>query len=196
MDTANSSGPRARVYEEILSALKRTKPASVYVVQADGSETRIELRNGTTRWQQAAKVASAMMADGADRVELRAESGGVADTISAAVKPGGPKEPAAQAPEERFLRLMLRAQEVALDRQSALFKDAFQTTNELMRTLVMRVNQLEAVHSKVLNAQWEAVTALAEAEGAAEESPGMRALTELAGAAMASQAAKASKKAG
>jgi hypothetical protein len=64
---------------------------------------------------------------------------------------------------------MLKAQEVALDRQSSLFQTAFATTNELIRGMVQRINQLEGAHTKVLAAQWAAVTAQAQAEVAALE---------------------------
>lgn len=170
----SDSGNRgdARVYDAALAQLKkcgRTGVGSIVVIAADGTEQKIALRTGTTRWQQAAKVITRMLLDGADRAEIRDEQGAVIDTIATETRPRDAKvEPTAD-PLERLLRLMLKAQEVALDRQSSLFVTAFATTNELVRGMVSRINQLESAHTRVLKAQWDAVTAQAEAEALAIE---------------------------
>lgn len=185
--TPSGSGSNRALFDSALTALKRTKPKAVIVVLADGTEQAIALRTGTTRWQQAAKVIARLIADGADRAELRDDAGAVLDTIAAEQRPKAERESAGGAdPLERLLRLMLKAQEVALDRQSSLFRTAFETTNELIKGMTGRINMLESAQTKVLRAQYDAVTAQARAEmmalEAETESSRVSPLEQLAGA--------------
>lgn len=190
----SNSGSNRALFDAALAQLKRSKPKAVVVVQGDGTEQAIALRTGTTRWQQAAKVIARMIADGADRAELRDDSGAVLDTIAAEQRPKAEREASGADPLERLLRLLLKAQEVALDRQSSLFRTAFETTNELIKGMTGRINMLESAQTKVLRAQYEAVTAQARAEmlalEAENESSRVSPLEQLAGAFIEGQAKK------
>lgn len=153
--------------DRLLDRLRSIQPASIVALVA-GEERRVACgKTGQRgRWERAADAVIALRAESC---ELRDAEGGTLEVI-ATEKAGATPIAATSTPEERALASAERiaamvAKESAAARESVLreTRAAQDAYVELLRIVVGRVSQLESVYSKVLQAQYQAAIAQADA---------------------------------
>src|SRR5438552_164919 len=118
----------------VAGVLSRVRPHRVVVRgEGDTADTEIALRKGRTRWQHAAEQIIRL---DASRVELFDGNAALLEVIredassSSAQLAPGPSRAGVSAEVERLLALMLKAQEVALDRQNASMRMVLEQQTE------------------------------------------------------------------
>jgi hypothetical protein len=107
---------------------------------------------------------------GVEEVELRDLSGGVVGVwspdLDPSIVPMDAPEPAVGSAGDtaRMLELMLRAQQAALQAQAEMLRPMVDGYRTLLTTVTDRLTAMERNYSGVLRAQFEAVTATAQAQ--------------------------------
>lgn len=152
----------------LLDRLRAVGPSSIVAI-VGGEERKIACgKTGQRgRWERAA---DAIIACGARTVELRDADGAVLEIIAEQTAQAAWSAAAPTTPDERALASAERiaamvARESAAARESVLreTRASQEAYVELLRIVVGRVSQLENVYSKVLQAQYQATIAQAEA---------------------------------
>lgn len=160
--------------DRLLDRLRSLQPAGIVAIVA-GEERKIACGKPGQRgrWERAA---DAVIAVRAESCELRDAEGGTLEVL-ASEKGSATPIAASATPEERALASAERiaamvAKESAAARESVLreTRAAQDAYVELLRIVVGRVSQLESVYSKVLQAQYQAAIAQADAAVKPEES--------------------------
>lgn len=152
----------------LLRTLARVKPARVVAV-LDDERTEIAVRKGRTKWLAASKALAPLMAQGA-RVEMLDDQGRLVESV----EPEPDESTATVAPrgsEERLLGLMLRAQEVALERQAKAQTVLVEGLLTLVKVMSERLSSMERMHGDVLEAAYEATVMAGEAANKEKPEP-------------------------
>jgi hypothetical protein len=161
--------------DRILDRLRALQPAQIVAV-IGGEERRIAVGKSGQRGRHE-RAADAVIACRPQSLELRDAEGAVLEVIAAEAAAAPTLAPGNQlSPEERALASAERiaamvAKESAAARESVLreTRASQEAYVELLRIVVGRVSQLESVYGKVLQAQYAATVAQAEAaQGPAE----------------------------
>lgn len=158
--------------DRLLDRLRNLQPAALVAIVA-GEERKIACGKPGQRgrWERAA---DAVLALRADSVELRDGEGAALEVVereraAAPIAASATPEERALASAERIAAMV--AKESAAARESVLreTRAAQDAYVELLRIVVGRVSQLESVYSKVLQAQYQAAIAQADAASKPEE---------------------------
>jgi hypothetical protein len=160
--------------DRILDRLRALQPAQIVAV-IGGEERRIAAGKPGQRGRHE-RAADAVIASRPQSLELRDAEGAVLEVIAAESAAPTPAIGHQLSPEERALASAERiaamvAKESAAARESVLreTRASQEAYVELLRIVVGRVSQLESVYGKVLQAQYAATVAQAEAaQGPAE----------------------------
>lgn len=144
----------------VLRTLARVKPARIVAV-LDDEKTEIAVRSGRTRWLAAGKALAPLLAQGA-RVELLDAQGRLVESIEPEPVEDA-TAPVTRGSEERLLALMLRAQEVALERQAKAQNVLVEGLLTLVKVMSERLSSMEKMHGDVLEAAYEATVMAGEA---------------------------------
>lgn len=159
---------RIRRVASILETLRKVRPSVVMVRRQEGEPIKLALRKGRARWESAAATVESMV--GVEEVELRDLSGGVVGVwspdLDPSIVPMDAPEPAVGSAGDtaRMLELMLRAQQAALQAQAEMLRPMVDGYRTLLTTVTDRLTAMERNYSGVLRAQFEAVTATAQAQ--------------------------------
>lgn len=175
--------------DAIYRVLRSLRPAGVVAVSSEGEERRIALPKGKGRWERAADAIVSMASELA-RVELRDDADAVLRVIDIAEELEDQGELAEEprratldprdARELHLVRLVLDAQDRAVERQQAGSREAHELTLQTMRLMAERLQALEKQWSSVLRASYEATQAVAQAQHQASQAAEGRELDELA----------------
>lgn len=145
---------------ELVTELRRLKPAKLRAVLSDGGEPRdIALSQGRNRWAQAAKTLATFAWA---RLEALDAKGAILGVIQAdgALQP----EQTGQAPKEyAFLQLLISGQKMALSENRDTIDKLMGQFANLAGALTDRVAMLEKNYSAMLNMATRAQLALASA---------------------------------
>jgi hypothetical protein len=147
----------------LVAALKKHRPALARVILVDGEARDVSLEGGRQRWTPAARAIAAMpwvrveFLDAKERLKAAIDNGGAAtDVEDLALAERGTGGTAAR--ELHLLKLMLSAQDVALQRQAELVKPAIEAIRLAMRDVFEQLTQSR----KHARQQEEAASDLAE----------------------------------
>lgn len=147
----------------LVAALKKHRPALARVILVDGEARDVSLEGGRQRWTPAAKAIAAMpwvrveFLDAKERLKAAIDNGGAAtDVEDLALAERGTGGTAAR--ELHLMKLLLSAQDIALQRQAELFRPALDGMRMAMRDVFEQLTQAR----KFAGEQADAATDLAE----------------------------------
>jgi hypothetical protein len=168
-----------------LDRLRNVQPSKVVAVVGDDTRTIAIGRAGARgRWERAADAIAAL---DASEVQLLDGDGAILEVLGevaedaplAPIPAGAGTDERALLAAERIAHLVTRASEAAREsvlRETRASQEAYV---ELLRLVVGRVSQLEGVYSKVLQAQYAATIAQAEAATPQPESETEKMMTSM-----------------
>jgi hypothetical protein len=152
---AVTSAVRARVH----ASLKRQRPASVKVYRNDSDDpTTITPTGERGRWERVVQA----IPPTTERIELLDKAGGVLAALD--VEPAEAASAANDDRDTKLLKLLVQAQEMALDRQTSHMTGIMGAYERLARMLAERLTSLERGYSSVLQAAFDATVMAGEAQ--------------------------------
>jgi len=136
----------AQAMGRLVAALKKHRPALARVILVDGEARDVSLEGGRQRWTPAAKAIAAMpwvrveFLDAKERLKAAIDNGGAAtDVEDIALADRGSGGTAAR--ELHLMKLLLSAQDIALQRQAELFRPALDGMRMAMRDVFEQLTQ-------------------------------------------------------
>lgn len=150
----------AAVRARVQASLRRQRPASVRVYRNDSDDpTNITPTGERGRWERVVQS----IPPTAERIELLDAKGGVLSALdidqpdAATALDSGDRD-------SKLLALLLKAQEMALDRQLASMTGMMRGYENLAKLMAERLTSLEKGYSQVLSAAFESTLMAAEAQ--------------------------------
>lgn len=151
----------AAVRARIQATLKRHRPASVKVFRVDSDEEMVITPTGNRgRWERVVQS----VPQNAERIEMLDAKGGTIFALDVEQPEAAPAEGTGPLSQTALLGLLLKAQEMALDRQTAAMKGITDAYERLAKMLAERLTSLERGYSQVLSAAFESTVMAAEAQ--------------------------------